>query len=137
MEGCIGGGIGRIHFEIVRGRGKTEGIHKMIVVGRGVLSREKKGSESWSLIWIAREGIEYRSWLVSLLGERAMGIYITSPILRINSFGLQNMDITHYDSMFGVMKNVLDGLWNAGLCLLKVICAFVLEATTRLVTASL
>ena len=47
---------------------------------------------------------------MSLLGEGAVGLYISSPVLSSNSFGLQKMEITHYDSMFGVMKDILLGL---------------------------
>ena len=43
------------------------------------------------------------------------------------------MDITQYDSMFGLTKDVLDGLWYAGLCLLQVNFSFVVEAITRMV----
>ena len=137
MEGCIGGGIGRIHFEIVRGRGKTEGIHKMIVVGRGVISREKKGSASWSQLLIVSKVIASWLWLVSLLGEGAMGIYTVSPILKGDNVGLQDIYVTHYDIMFVVIKDVSDGLWDAGLFLLQGTCAFWVEATTSMVTASL
>ena len=44
-------------------------------------------------------------------------------------FGLQNMDITQYDSIFGVMKDVSDGIYYAGLCLLQGTCMFVVEVT--------
>ena len=47
------------------------------------------------------------------------------------------MEINHYDSMFGVEKDVLGSLWDAGLCLLRVTSSFLVEVTTRLVTASL
>ena len=77
------------------------------------------------------------SWLVSLLGAWAMGFYIASPILRGDTVGLQDMDITNHNSMFGVMKDILDGLWDEGLCLLQGTCAFVVDAITRLFTAIL
>ena len=66
-----------------------------------------------------------------------MGLYSASTILGVDTVGLQDMGITHYDSMFGVIKDVSDVLWDSGLCLLQVICAFVVESITRLVTASL
>ena len=39
--------------------------------------------------------------------------------------------------MFGFMKDISNGLWNAGLCLLQVSCVFVVEANTSLLTPSL
>ena len=86
---------------------------------------------------IVSRGIAYWSWLVSLLGEGALGFHIDSTILRKNCFGLQNMEITNYYSMFGVMKYVSDGLWGEGLCLLQGTCVFVVHATTHMVTESL
>ena len=71
---------------------------------------ENKGSESWSQMLILREGIASWYWLVSLLGAGEVGFYIASTILRINYFGLQNTEITHYEIMVDVMNNVLDGL---------------------------
>ena len=62
---------------------------------------------------------------------------MASPILRGDTIGLKDMDITHYDSIFGVMKDESDGLWDSGLCLLQGTCEFVVESTTHLVTASL
>ena len=55
------------------------------------------------------------SWLVSLLGAGDVGFYIASPFLRVNTVGLQDMEIMHYDSIFGVMKDESDGLWDSGL----------------------
>ena len=43
------------------------------------------------------------------------------------------MDITRYESMFGLTKDVLDGLWDARLCLLQGKWYFVVESTTRMV----
>ena len=74
---------------------------------------------------------------MSLLVAGSLGVYITPPILRGDTVGLQDMEITHYDSMFGVEKDVLGSLWDAGLCLLQGTCAFVVEATTGMVTSSL
>ena len=39
--------------------------------------------------------------------------------------------------MFGVIKDVTDNLYDAGLCLIQGTCACVVEATTCLVTESL
>ena len=50
--------------------------------------------------------------------------------MRGDSVGLQDIDITQYESMFGVMKDVLGVLWDAVLCLLQGTCSFVVEATT-------
>ena len=72
-------------------------------------------------------------WLVSLLGADFMGVYITSTILRDHSVGCQDMKITRYDSMVGLMKDVSSGLWDQSLCLLKGSCAFLVDATTNLV----
>ena len=47
------------------------------------------------------------------------------------------MNINLYDSMFGLMKDVTNGLWDGGLCLLQGYCVFVVNATTRLVIESL
>ena len=47
------------------------------------------------------------------------------------------MDITHYESMFDVMKDVSERLWDAGLYLIQVTCEILVESTTRLFTASL
>ena len=91
---------------VSEGDEKIEGIQKIMTVERGVLSRYTQGLASWSQVLIVSEVIKSWSWLVSLLGARAVGVYITSPILRSNYFGLQNIEITHYDSMFGVMKDV-------------------------------
>ena len=88
-------------------------------------------------MFIFSKGIASWLCLLFLLGKGALRVYIASPILWGDSVGLQDMDITHYDSMFGVMKDVSNGLWDAGLCLLQGNCAFLVEATTRLVTASL
>ena len=83
------------------------------------------------------KAIEYWLWLVSILGEGAVGVYIDYPILRYYTVGFQYMEITHYFSMFGVIKDVSDGLWDIGLFLLQGTCAFLVEATTSMVTASL
>ena len=74
---------------------------------------------------------------MSLLCAGDVGVYIASPILSNDSVGLQDINITHYDSMFGLIKDVSNCLWDAGLCLIQGSCAFVVESTTRLVTASL
>ena len=112
---------------------KFDSTQKIMVVERGVLSRENKVLASWPQVMILNEGITYWSFLVSLLGAGSVGVYIASPIFRSNFFGIQNMDITRYESMFGLTKDVLDGLWDAGLCLLQGNCSFVVEATTSLV----
>ena len=39
-------------------------------------------------------------------GYRGRGVYIASPILKGDCVGLQDMDITRYDSVFGVMNYV-------------------------------
>ena len=85
------------------------------MVERGVLSRDYQSLVSWSQMLIFRKVISYWSRLVSLLGAGVVGVYIAFPVLRGNSFGLKNMEITHYDIMFGVMKDVSDSLWYAGL----------------------
>ena len=74
-----------------------------------VLSKDKKGSASWSQVFIFSKWISYWYWLVSLLGAGDVVFYIVSTIPRGNSFGLQNMDMTHYDSMFGVIKDASNG----------------------------
>ena len=74
---------------------------------------------------IVIEGISSWSWLVSLLGEGDMVVYIASPITRGDTVGLQDMDITHYDSTLSVLKDILDSLRDAGLCLLQITCTFV------------
>ena len=81
--------------------------------------------------------ISYWLRLISLLGAGPVGVCIESTVLRGDSVGLQDMEITHYDSMFGVTKDVSNGLWDAGLCLLQGTYEFVLEATTCMVTESL
>ena len=55
------------------------------------------------------KGIASWLWLVSLLGAGARGVYIVSPILRNDYVGLQDMKITHYASMFGLIKDVSNG----------------------------
>ena len=40
------------------------------------------------------------------MGTGAVGVYIASPILKGDCVGLQDMDITRYDSVFGVMNYV-------------------------------
>ena len=116
---------------------KFDSTQKIMVVERGVLSRENKVLASWPQVMILNEGITYWSCLVSLLGAGSVGVYIASPIMRGDTVGLQDMEIPHYDSTLGVMKGVLDGLWDAGLCLLQGTCVFVVEATTRLFTSIL
>ena len=69
-----------------------------------------------------------------MLVAGAMWVYINYSILRGGTIGLQDMEINHYDSIFGVMKDVLDGLWDAGLCLLQGTSKFVVEATTCMFT---
>ena len=122
---------------VSEGGGKTEGTQKGVVVELGFISRDMQGLASWPQVFIVRKEISSWSWLVSLLGKGGVGVYIASNILRSNSFGLKNMDITQYDSMFGVMKDVPDGLWYAGLCLIQGKFAFVVEVATRMITASL
>ena len=104
---------------------------------QGVLSREMQGLASRYQVLIVSEVIAYWYWLVSLLGTGDMRVYIASTILRRNYFGLKNIDINQYDTMFGVMKDVLDSLWDAGLCVLQGTCEFVLEYPTRLFMESL
>ena len=74
---------------------------------------------------IVIEGISSWSWLVSLLGEGDMVVYIASPITRGDTVGIQDMDITHYDSTLSVLKDIFDGLRDVGLCLLQITCTFV------------
>ena len=62
---------------------------------------------------------------MSLLCAGAVGLYIASPIPRGDSVGLQDVEITHYAIMFGVMKDVSNVLWGASLCLIQGTCAFV------------
>ena len=69
---------------------------------------------------------------MSLLVAGSMGVYIAFLILRDDSVGRQYMKITHYGSMFGLMKDVSNGLWGGGLCIIQVSCSFVVDATTRL-----
>ena len=71
---------------------------------------------------------------MSLLGAGAMGDFITSLIPMDDSVGCQDMNITHYNSIFGLMKDVSNGLWDGGLCLIQRSCAFMVDARTRLVT---
>ena len=63
---------------------------------------------------------------MSLLGAGAMGVYIDYPILRGHSVCHQDMDITCYDSMVGLMKDVSNGLWDGGFCVIKGSCDFFL-----------
>ena len=44
------------------------------------------------------------------------------------------MEITHYDSMVVLIKDVSSCLWDGVLCLLQGYCEFVVYATTSLVT---
>ena len=71
---------------------------------------------------------------MSLLCAGDMGVYIASPILMDDSVGCQYMQITHFDSIVGLMKDLSNGLWDIGLCLLQVSCAFVVDATTHFFT---
>ena len=73
---------------------------------------------------IFSKGIASWSWLMSLLGAGAMGVYIDYPILRGHSVCHQDMDITCYDSMVGLMKDVSNGLWDGGFCVIKGSCEF-------------
>ena len=73
---------------------------------------------------------------MSLLVTEVVGVYIDSPILRGDYVGLQDMDITPYGSMFGVIKDASNSLWDVELCLIQGTCEFVAEANTCLVTAS-
>ena len=61
-----------------------------------------------------------------------MVVYIASTILRGDYVGPQYMETTHYDSVFGVIKEVSNGLWDALLCKLQGTCVCVVESTTRL-----
>ena len=90
-----------------------------MVVERGVISRDKQSSSAWSQVSILRKLITSWSLLVPLLGAGDLGFYIASPILRVDSVGLQDMEMTHYDSMFGMMKDVSNGLWYTGFFLLQ------------------
>ena len=72
-----------------------------------------------------------------MLGAGSVGVYITSPILRGDTIGLQFMEITHHDSIFGVMKDVSNVLWYAVLCLIQGTCEFMVESTTYMITAVL
>ena len=62
-----------------------------MIVERGVLSRGKQGSESWSQVFIVREGITSWSCLLSMLGAGYVRVYIASTILRGDTFGLQDI----------------------------------------------
>ena len=121
---------------VSEGGGNTESTQRGMLLERGVISRDMQGSASWPQVLIFSKGIASWYWLVSLLGKWTVGFYIASPILRRNSFGLQNMEMNQYDSIFDVMKDVLEGLWYAGLSLLQVACVFVVESATCLVTES-
>ena len=74
------------------------------------------------------------SWIVSLLGAGSIGVYIAYPVLRDHSVGCQDMEISRYYSMVGLMKDVSSGLWDGELCLLQGSCEFVVDATACLVT---
>ena len=74
---------------------------------------------------------------MSLLGAGYVGVYIASSNLRGNYVVHQDMEIPHYDSLFDVMKDLLNGLWDEGLCLLQGTCEFVVEDTTSLVMENL
>ena len=115
-----------------RGR-KIYSIQERMAVERGVISRDKQGLAAWAQVLICSEGIASWSWIVSLLGAGDMGFYIAYSILRDDSVGRQDMKITHYDSMFGLMKYASNSLWGGGLCLLQGSCEFVVYATTILV----
>ena len=68
---------------------------------------------------------------MSLLGAGAMGVYINYPILRDHSVGCGDMEITRYDSMVGLMKDVSNGLWDGGLYVLQGSCEFLVDNTTH------
>ena len=76
---------------VPEGGEKTGGTQRRMVVEWGLLYRDTQGSVSWPQVLIFRKVIVSWSWLVSLLGAGAMGVYIAYPILRNNYFGLQNM----------------------------------------------
>ena len=101
---------------------------------RGIISRDKKGLAECSQVLIFSKGISSWLWLVSMLGVGDVGVYIASSILKSDYVGLQDMEITHYDSMSGVMKDVSNGLLDKGLCLLQGTFSFVVEVTIILVT---
>ena len=73
---------------------------------------------------------------MSLLGTGNVGVYIDSSIRSDDYVGLQYMEMIPYGSMFGVMKDVSNGLWDAVFCILQGNCAFVLEFTNLMVTES-
>ena len=73
---------------VSEGGGKIESIQKRMVVERGVIYRYKKGSVAWYQVLISSKRIVSWSWLVSLLGAGAVGVYIASTILRSNTVGL-------------------------------------------------
>ena len=85
---------------------------------------------------IFSKGIASWSWLMSLLGAGTMGVYIDYPILRDHSVGHQDMDITCYDSMVDLIKDVSNGLWDVGLCVLQYSCEFLVDTTNSLFTES-
>ena len=113
-----------------------EGSSKRMVVEQEVITMDKQGMAAWVKVLIVSKGIASLSWIVSLFGAGAMGVYIASPILRYDSVGRQYIKITYCDSMLGMMKGVSNSLWDGGLCLLQGSFAFVLDATTRLITES-
>ena len=91
---------------------------------RGLIYRDKQGQAELSQVFIISKGIVSWLWLVSLLDAGAVGFYTASHIMRGDSVVIQDMDITHYDSIFGAIKDVSNVLWDAGLCLLQATCAF-------------
>ena len=58
---------------VSEGGGKIESIQKVMVLARGVISREGEGSESWYKVLIVKEVLVYWSKLVSLLGVGGVG----------------------------------------------------------------
>ena len=68
--------------------------------------------EAWDQVLIVSKGISSWSWIVSLLGAGSIGVYIAYPVLRDHSVGCQDMEISRYDSMVGLMKDVSSGLWD-------------------------
>ena len=103
---------------------------------QGVISGDKEGPAVWSQVLIVSKGTESWSWIVSLLGAVAMVVYITSPILRDDSVGRQDMQITHYDSIVDLIKDVANGLWDGGLSVLQGSCVFLVYSTTSFVMES-
>ena len=118
------------------GGGKMDRIQERRVVEQGVIYRDKQGLAAWAQVLIVSERIAPWSWLVSLLSAGTMGFYIASPILRNDYVGRQDIQITQYDSMADLMKDVSNDLWDGGLCLIQGFYKFVVDVTTHLVTES-